>query len=131
MRRTIVRAKMKADGSIEHLLPPELHDDPLSKEGVLAFYNFGFDILDLTRQAGFVDAKLVVWYEPPLGFTSNNHPEQTTADGSFFGNMHPCAVVARKPTLADKFARALGRKTRPTREREVARVGTPQAEEPA
>ncbi len=96
MARTITRARLKADGSIEHILPPEIHGDPLSPDGALAFYNFGFDIVEMTTQAGFSDAQLAVLYDPAIGFTTNNHPARTAADGSTFGNMLPCAVVARR-----------------------------------
>jgi SAM-dependent methyltransferase len=53
---TLVRARLRADGSIEHLHEPEIHGDPVSG-GVLCFYHFGWDLLDALRAAGFRDAK--------------------------------------------------------------------------
>lgn len=59
---TTVRARLNANGEVEHLLPPEFHGDPVRPEGgILCFYHFGFDILDGLRQAGFRDAS-VRWY---------------------------------------------------------------------
>jgi len=47
------RARMRDDGGIEHLLPPEYHGDPLDPRGCLCFHHFGWDVLDFLRQAGF------------------------------------------------------------------------------
>jgi SAM-dependent methyltransferase len=52
---TVVRARLGADGDVEHLLSPEIHGDPLSG-GVLCYYHFGWDLLDAARAAGFGDA---------------------------------------------------------------------------
>jgi SAM-dependent methyltransferase len=51
-QQTLVRARIDATGRIEHLLPPEIHGDPLS-DGVLCYYHFGWDILDDLRKLGF------------------------------------------------------------------------------
>jgi SAM-dependent methyltransferase len=60
---TLVRARVNADGSIEHLLPPEMHGDPLS-DGVLCYYHFGWDLLDHCRKAGFADAAWHYSWDP-------------------------------------------------------------------
>lgn len=49
---TLVRARVRDDGSIEHLHEPEIHGDPVAG-GVLCFYHFGWDLLDALRTAGF------------------------------------------------------------------------------
>jgi len=49
----LLRARVRDDGSIEHLLPPEYHGDPLDPRGCLCFHHFGWDVLDFLRQAGF------------------------------------------------------------------------------
>ena len=49
----IARAKLRSDGSIEHLLPPEYHGDPQQEGGILAYTNFGWDLLDEMREIGF------------------------------------------------------------------------------
>ena len=54
--RTLVRARLRDDGGVEHLEPPEIHGDPVSG-GVLCYYHFGWDLLDAVRAAGFADAR--------------------------------------------------------------------------
>jgi SAM-dependent methyltransferase len=56
--RTIERARL-SDGVIEHLHPPVLHGDPLrGGAGILAFRDYGRDILERLRNAGFARAHL-------------------------------------------------------------------------
>ena len=61
---TEVCARVRADGTTEHILPPEYHGDPLSPEGgVLCYYHFGWDLLDAVRTAGFSSASFVLpWH---------------------------------------------------------------------
>jgi SAM-dependent methyltransferase len=54
-----VRAFVRADGSIEHMLEPEFHVDPLNPQGCLCFYHFGWALLDDLRSVGFSDAYVV------------------------------------------------------------------------
>jgi SAM-dependent methyltransferase len=61
--QTVVRARLADDGSIEHLLPPEIHGDPLS-DGVLCWYHFGWDVLDRCRDAGFDEAAWHYSWDP-------------------------------------------------------------------
>jgi SAM-dependent methyltransferase len=57
--QTIERARLK-DGKIEHLLPPEYHGDRIRGQGrVLAYRNYGLDILDRVRAAGFSAVRFV------------------------------------------------------------------------
>ena len=67
-RSTITRAIIGSDGSITHLLPPDIHGDPVSSEGALCFYHFGWDFLDDLRNAGFEDAGLSFFWSPALGY---------------------------------------------------------------
>ncbi len=60
---TLVRALVGPDGAVEHLLPPEIHGDPVSG-GVLCFYHFGWDLLDALREAGFRHAEWVRSFVP-------------------------------------------------------------------
>jgi SAM-dependent methyltransferase len=53
---TVVRARVLDDGSIEHILPPEIHGDPLS-DGVLCYYHFGWDLLEDLKKVGFASAE--------------------------------------------------------------------------
>jgi SAM-dependent methyltransferase len=50
---TIVRATVRPDGSIHHLLPEEIHGDPVRKEGALCYYHFGWQILKDLEAVGF------------------------------------------------------------------------------
>jgi len=55
---TVVRATFnKSNGSITHLLPPEIHGNPLSEEGSLCFQNFGWDLLSTLKDVGFVNVR--------------------------------------------------------------------------
>ena len=63
--RTVERARLR-DGAVEHLLPPVHHTDPLRGEGILAFRDYGRDLLDRVRAAGFSD---VFSYAPPSPVT--------------------------------------------------------------
>lgn len=71
---TLVRAERGPDGTVEHLLPPEWHDDPSSPENkFLCYYHFGWDLLDVLRRCGAREAKAVSYY----AFESGNlGPEQ-------------------------------------------------------
>jgi len=69
--KTLVRARLTSDGSIEHLEPPEYHGDPIDPQGVLACYSFGWDLLDDVREAGFSKAEWCLPWSPSEGlFTS-------------------------------------------------------------
>lgn len=74
MEETFVRAAVKADGSVEHFAPEERHGDPLVPEGILAFYNFGWSLLDEMRGVGFHDARIGLAYRPDLGLVSTGCP---------------------------------------------------------
>jgi hypothetical protein len=68
-----VRATMSSDGAIQHIEAPEVHSDPLSGTGILAFYHFGWSLLDDLRAAGFRDVRLGVLHDPMSGLTGNNY----------------------------------------------------------
>jgi len=55
---TIERARIRG-GTIEHLLPPVYHRDPLRREGILAFRDYGSDIIGRLQAAGFERAWIV------------------------------------------------------------------------
>lgn len=68
---TRIRARHMADGSIEHVLPPEYHGDPMvNGDQILCYQDFGWDILDALRSAGFRDAQTVTMWDPSGGFPS-------------------------------------------------------------
>lgn len=56
---TVQRARLHA-GTIEHLCAPVYHADPLRRDtGILAFRDYGRDLLDQLRAAGFAEARLI------------------------------------------------------------------------
>ena len=69
---------MRDDGTIEHLHPPEYHGDPLDPGGCLCFHHFGWDLLDLLRDAGFRSVtaysvwsrRCVTWLRKAICFSS-------------------------------------------------------------
>ncbi|MEM9530678.1 MAG: class I SAM-dependent methyltransferase [Pseudomonadota bacterium] len=65
---TVTRATVNAEGEVTHLLEPEYHGDPLNGEGVLCFYNFGWDLMQTMRQAGFEQVRLMPIWSPQLGY---------------------------------------------------------------
>lgn len=88
--QTFVRAAFNEAGELIHYAAPELHGDPLVPEGILAFYNFGWTLVDDLRAEGFSDVRLRMLYRPDLGIVSNGCPEPT-------GHMMPIVVAATKP----------------------------------
>ncbi len=68
-RPTVERAELTPEGQIRYLHPPEYHRDPIRAHGrVLAFRNYGEDIVDRLLQAGFDQA--VIHHPPPLPWRS-------------------------------------------------------------
>lgn len=63
---TVVRAKLSG-GVVEHLLPAQYHGNPVSSDGSLVFHDFGWDLLDAARQAGFSDAACEVYVNDAFG----------------------------------------------------------------
>jgi SAM-dependent methyltransferase len=56
---TVQRAEL-VDGEIRHLLPPEYHSDLIrGEEKVLVYRDFGLDITERLRQAGFGSARIM------------------------------------------------------------------------
>lgn len=53
--KTTYRARLGSAG-VDHLEPPQHHGNPISDKGSLVFAEFGWDCLDLLREAGFADA---------------------------------------------------------------------------
>lgn len=49
----LVRAEVRADGSIHYLLPKEIHGDPVRSEGALCYYHFGWQLLRELEGVGF------------------------------------------------------------------------------
>jgi hypothetical protein len=63
---SIQRAKIE-NGKLIHILDPHFHKDPLRKEGALVFYDYGWDILDFIRNAGFKKSYIEDFYDISKG----------------------------------------------------------------
>lgn len=66
MDSTRVRARPVGD-TIEHLLPPRYHGNPVSADGSLVFQDFGWDFLDVMTAAGFASASCEVYGSDEFG----------------------------------------------------------------
>jgi SAM-dependent methyltransferase len=62
LERTDVRAAINADGSVTHFAEPEYHGDPLSPDGILCFYHFGWDLLDCMRHLGYKRVEALLYW---------------------------------------------------------------------
>lgn len=71
-QENLVRAVVREDGAIDHLLPPEYHGDPLSTAGCLAFYCFGWELLDQLREIGFQDVASYLYWSRGYGYLGSN-----------------------------------------------------------
>lgn len=67
-QENLVRAVVGEDGEVRHLLPPEYHGDPLHAEGCLAFYCFGWELLDQVRSAGFAEVTGYSFWSRDFGY---------------------------------------------------------------
>lgn len=63
---TRIRASLVGN-TIEHLLPPEYHGNPLSSSGSLVFRDFGWDLLDTMRAVGFSPVHCEVYSSDEFG----------------------------------------------------------------
>jgi SAM-dependent methyltransferase len=68
----LLRARLKDDGEVEHLLPPEYHGNPLDPGGCLCFHHFGWDVLQFLKEAGFRKAAAHSIWSRELGFVSGD-----------------------------------------------------------
>jgi hypothetical protein len=69
--QTLVRATVSENGVISHLTEPEYHGDPLSNDGCLSYYTFGWDILDTFRDAGFKEVSALIYWSDIFGYLGN------------------------------------------------------------
>jgi len=64
--KSITRAKITT-GQLEHILKPMYHGNPISTDGSLVFTDFGWDVLEEMRNAGFSDVSIEVYYSKEFG----------------------------------------------------------------
>lgn len=86
-KMNIIRAVF-SKGEISHLLPKEMHGDPLNPDGILTYYNFGFELINDLKLI-FENVYVEINIDILSGYTSNNHPDP-------FWNMPPIVIVAKK-----------------------------------
>jgi SAM-dependent methyltransferase len=64
-----IRAVLRPDGTIDHLMPPEYHGNPIDPAGgSLCFRYFGWEMLDELRSVGFEDPRAVLYWSKELGY---------------------------------------------------------------
>ncbi|MBT5222952.1 MAG: glycosyltransferase, partial [Gammaproteobacteria bacterium] len=66
MDESVIRAQLDND-QVEHLLPEAYHGNPVSADGSLVFTDFGWDILELMKVAGFSDVCVDVYISEEFG----------------------------------------------------------------
>jgi len=65
----VERARRRPDGTVEHLMPPEYHWQPLSGDnGALCFRDFGWSVLEQMRTVGFEDPRALLYWSLELGY---------------------------------------------------------------
>jgi len=70
-KTTHQRATINNEGKLIHLLPDQYHGNPISQKGSLVFYDFGWDILDSCKDAGFNDSYMIAYYSMCYGYIGN------------------------------------------------------------
>jgi hypothetical protein len=66
--RNQIRARLRKDGTIDYLLPPEYHDDPRNPGGCLCFQHFGWEMLEEMKQVGFSSVWALSYYSQEYGY---------------------------------------------------------------
>ena len=69
----IIRAKVDERGNITHLKKAQYHGDPIGKEGVLCFQDFGWQMLDEMRDVGFRRAEAIIYRSRFYGYLGGSH----------------------------------------------------------
>ena len=63
---SVSRARL-GNGQVEHVLPPAFHGNPVSSDGSLVFTDFGWDLLNVMKDAGFSDVVVDAYASPEFG----------------------------------------------------------------
>jgi glycosyltransferase involved in cell wall biosynthesis/SAM-dependent methyltransferase len=65
----VVRARMRPDGEIEHIMPAEYHGNPVDPEnGALCYRYLAWDVLDDLKSAGFVNCRVIQYWSRDLAY---------------------------------------------------------------
>lgn len=67
---TVERALIASNGEVQHLLPPAYHNDPIRPASrILVFRDYGWDVTERLREAGFAKAEILKPQNPiPWGY---------------------------------------------------------------
>lgn len=68
--KTLTRARIEDSGELTHIEEPEYHGDPISNDGCLCFYHFGWDLLPNLLSLGFSKAEAFPYWSPKFGYMS-------------------------------------------------------------
>jgi SAM-dependent methyltransferase len=68
----LIKARLLDDGSIDYLMEPEYHEDPVDEQGVLVFQLPGWNILRECKELGFEQASMVFLSSPARGILDGN-----------------------------------------------------------
>lgn len=67
--KKLVRARMLADGSIDHIMPPEYHGNPVDPEnGSLCFRYFAWDLISDLKSIGFDDVNILTYWSRDFAY---------------------------------------------------------------
>jgi SAM-dependent methyltransferase len=70
---SLLRGRLRDDGSIEHIEEPEYHGDGVTGKGIYTYHYFGLDFVDRLREAGFRKVQIGLTYDVFLGYLGNNY----------------------------------------------------------
>ncbi len=113
--QTIVRAVNHPDGSVEHILPPEYHGDPVNPGGgCLCYQIFGWDILGILENIGFAPAEALLYESRDFGYLGGEQIMFLATKPSFAAvtASQPARTISMSPIPAwetdSRFNRAMG-----------------------
>ena len=61
------RARYLPDGTVEHLAEPEYHGNPISDEGALVTFHYGYDLPELIHQWSGLNVEVVRFHDHHRG----------------------------------------------------------------
>jgi len=64
---SVCRARLNNDGTIQHIFPPEYHGNPMSGDGSLVTFHWGYDIADLIEKSVSDQAEIIHPTDPHMG----------------------------------------------------------------
>lgn len=66
------RAKINERGEVVHLLSPCYHGDPMGSDGILCYHDYGWEMLDQVRGAGFRDVHALLYWSEKYGYLGDS-----------------------------------------------------------